>query len=170
MAYAVVRTDKLTGTDDRARLVSVRYQPVDSESNENVAAEIENGCFVLLGDLEDGSREIYIGTDPEADSALSEVVLVASPEVMYDERLKSLDQFINVAGKAARGYRLHTNDIFSVTADALDGTPAKGKVVELQDGTKAKVVTSATSGSTVIGKIIDVNVVGRYTYYAIEVA
>lgn len=55
MAYAVVRTDKLTGTDDRARLVSVRYQPVDSESNENVAAEIENGCFVLLGDLEDGS-------------------------------------------------------------------------------------------------------------------
>lgn len=170
MAYAVVRTDKLTGTDDRARLVSVRYQPVDSTSNANVAAEIENGNFVLLGDLEDGSREIYIGTDPEADSALSEVVLVASPEVMYDERLKALDQFINVAGKAARGYRLHTNDIFSVTADALDGTPAKGKVVELQDGTKAKVVTSATSGSTVIGKIIDVNVVGRYTYYAIEVA
>lgn len=43
MAYAVVRTDKLTGTDDRARLVSVRYQPVDSTSNENVATEIENG-------------------------------------------------------------------------------------------------------------------------------
>lgn len=170
MAYAVVRTDKLTGTDDRARLVSVRYQPVDGTSNENVPTEIENGNFVLLGDLEDGSREIYIGTAPAANSALAKVVLVASPEVMYDERLKSLDQFINVAGKAARGYRLHTHDIFSVTADALDGTPAKGKIVELQAGTKAKVVASATNGSTVIGKIIDVNVVGRYTYYAIEVA
>ena len=57
-----------------------------------------------------------------------------------------------------------------VTADALDGTPAKGKIVELQGDTKAKVVASATNGSTVIGTIIDVNVVGRYTYYAIEVA
>lgn len=170
MAYAVVRTDKLTGTDDRARLVSVRYQPVDSTSNENVATEIENGNFVLLAGLEDGAREIYVGVEPTASSALTEVVLIASPEVMYDERKKSLDEFINVAGKAARGYRLHSNDIFSVTADALDGTPAKGKIVELQGDTKAKVVASATSGSTVIGKIIDVNVVGRYTYYAIEVA
>lgn len=170
MAYAVVRTDKLTGTDDRARLVSVRYQPVDSTSNENVATEIENGNFVLLAGLEDGAREIYVGVEPTASSALTEVVLIASPEVMYDERKKSLDEFINVAGKAARGYRLHSNDIFSVTADALDGTPKKGKIVELQGDTKAKVVTSATSGSTVIGKIIDVNVVGRYTYYAIEVA
>ena len=170
MAYAVVRTDKLTGTDDRARLVSVRYQPVDSTSNENVATEIENGNFVLLAGLEDGAREIYVGVEPTASSALTDVVLIASPEVMYDERKKKLDEFINVAGKAARGYRLHSNDIFSVTADALDGTPAKGKIVELQGDTKAKVVASATSGSTVIGKIIDVNVVGRYTYYAIEVA
>lgn len=170
MAYAVVRTDKLTGTDDRARLVSVRYQPVDSTSNENVATEIENGNFVLLAGLEDGAREVYVGVEPTASSALTEVVLIASPEVMHDERKKSLDEFINVAGKAARGYRLHSNDIFSVTADALDGTPGKDKIVELQGDTKAKVVTSATSGSTVIGKIIDVNVVGRYTYYAIEVA
>lgn len=170
MAYAVVRTDKLTGTDDRARLVSVRYQPVDSTSNKNVATEIENGNFVLLAGLEDGAREIYVGVEPTASSALTEVVLIASPEVMYDERKKSLDEFINVAGKAARGYRLHSNDIFSVTADALDGTPDKGKIVELQGDTKAKVVTSATNGSTVIGKIINVNVVGRYTYYAIEVA
>ena len=89
MAYAVVRTDKLTGTDDRARLVSVRYQPVDSTSNENVATEIENGNFVLLAGLEDGAREIYVGVEPTASSALTEVVLIASPEVMYDERKKS---------------------------------------------------------------------------------
>lgn len=170
MAYAVVRTDKLSGTDDRARLVSVRYQPVDSTSNENVATEIQNGRIVLLDGLEAGSREVYVGVDPAATSGLNEVVLIATPEVMYDERLKNLDQYINVAGKASRGYRLHSNDIFSVTAEALDGTPAKGKIVELQADTKMKVVSSATNGSTVIGEIIDVNVVGRYTYYAIEVA
>lgn len=166
--HAVVRTDKLTGTDDRARLVSVRYQ---SESeNKTTMLAIENGNFLLLGDLEDGSREVYKGSAPAANSKLSAVVLVASPEVMYDERLRGLDKFINEAGTIARGYRLHTNDIFSVTAEALDGTPALGKIVELQAGTKAKVVTSATNGSTTIGKIIDVNVVGKYTYYAIEVA
>lgn len=171
--HAVVRTDKLTGTDDRARLVSVRYQP--TVSNVATMTAIENGNFVLLGDLETGSREVYKGATPTASSELSKVVLVASPEVMYDERLRDLDDFINEAGTIARGYRLHTHDIFSVTALALDGVPSKatdalGKIVELQAGTKAKLVSSATNGSTTIGKVIDVNVVGKYTYFAIEVA
>ena len=94
---------------------------------------------------------------------------------MYDERLRNLDDFYNEAGKIARGYALHTGDIFSVTKDALDGaaTPAVGDVVELKAGTKLNVVaaaTGATSGSTVVGKIIDKNIVGRYTYFAIQVA
>lgn len=171
MAYAVVRTDRLTDTDDRARLVSVRYNVTSTVNGQTVytPTEIENGNIVLLGDLEENSREIYVGTTPAANSDLSKVVLIANPEVMYDERKRNLEDYINPAGKAIRGYRLHTHDIFSATADAFDGTPAKGKVVELKAGTKMKVVASATNGSTVIGKIVDVNVVGRYTYYAVEV-
>ena len=62
-----------------------------------------------------------------------------------------------------------------MTKDALDGaeTPAVGDVVELKAGTKLNVkaaATGATDGSTVVGSIIDKNVVGRYTYFAIEVA
>jgi hypothetical protein len=90
---------------------------------------------------------------------------------MYDERKRGLDEFINEAGKVCRGYRLHKGDIFSVTKDGLDGveTPAVGNIVELKAGTKLNVVASATSGSTPVGKIIAVDVVGRHTYYAILV-
>lgn len=166
MAYAVVRTDKMIGTDVRSELVSVRYQPNGTKT------EIQNGNVVKLGDLETGSREIYKGATPTANDDLTAIVLVASPEVMYDERKRNLDEFINEKGAIARGYRLHKHDIFSVTKDALDGvaTPAVGNVVELKAGTKLNVAATATSGSTQVGKIIDVNIVGRYTYYVIEVA
>ncbi len=163
---AVVRTDKMFGTDNRAGLVSVRYQDTESKY-----LEIQNGNVLLLNGLEAGSREVYKGIVPTANSALTDVVLVASPEVMYDERLRNLDDYTNEAGKIARGYHFHAGDIFSVTKEALDGieAPAVGNVVELKAGTKMNVAASLTSGSTKIGEIVDINVVGRYTYYAIEV-
>lgn len=160
---AVVRTDKMFATDNRAGLVSVRYQPGDSMT------AIDNGNVVKLGALEDGSREVYKGVTPAVGDNIKDIVLIASPEVMYDEHKRNLDEFQNAAGDIARGYHLHTNDIFSVTKEALVGeTPAVGSVVELTAGTKLNVVSSATG--TEIGKIIDINIVGRYTYYVIQVA
>lgn len=166
MNNAVVRTDKMFGTDNRAGLVSVRFQPDD------VMASIDNGNVVKLGDLETGSREVYKGVNPAATDDLKDIVLIASPEVMYDSRNINLDEFTNGKGEIARGYHLHVNDIFSVTKEALIGleTPAVGNTVELADGTKLNVVADATDGNTVVGKIIDINVVGRYTYYVIQVA
>lgn len=160
---AVVRTDKMFATDNRAGLVSVRYQPGD------VNTAIDNGNVVKITTLEDGSREVYKGVTPAADDAIKDIVLIASPEVMYDEHNRNLDKFQNAAGDIARGYHLHTNDIFSVTKEALTGAdPVVGNVVELTAGTKLNVTASATG--TVVGTIIDVNVVGRYTYYVIQVA
>lgn len=175
MAYAVVRTDRMFGTDNRAGLVSVRYNTATGQGGALENAAIENGNVVKLGALETGSREVYTGTVPAANTAIGEIALIASPEVMYDERKKNLDEFINEAGKISRGYRLHSGDIFSVTKAALAGaaTPAVGDVVELKADTKLNVkaaATGATDGSTVVGTIIDINVVGRYTYYAIQVA
>lgn len=163
---AVVRTDKMFATDNRAGLVSVRYQPGDKMT------AIDNGNVVKLGALEDGSREVYKGVTPTVKDDIKDIVLIASPEVMYDERKRNLDEFQNAAGDIARGYHLHTGDIFSVTKEALTGasSPAVGNTVELAADTKLKVVTSATDGSTKVGTIIDVNVVGRYTYYVVQVA
>lgn len=176
MAYGVVRTDNMFGTDVRAGLVSIKYIVVSGEGTPEspyvkTETAIENGNVLKVGALMDGEREIFEGAAPAANTALSDVVLIASPEVMYDERKRNLDEFINEAGKPCRGYRLHKGDIFSVTKAALDGasTPAVGNVVELKAGTKLNVAASATSGSTVVGKIIAVDVVGRHTYYAILV-
>ena len=167
MAYGIVRTDNMYGTDVRATLVSIKYMGTDGST----PTAIENGNVLKVGALISGEREVYVGGKVAANDKATDIVLIASPEVMYDERKKNLDEFINEAGKACRGYRLHSGDIFSVTKDALAGkaTPAVGDVVELAAGTKLNVAATATSGSTTIGSVIDVNVVGRYTYYAIKV-
>ena len=166
MAYGIVRTDNMYGTDVRAALVSIKYMG----SNGSTPTAIENGSVLKVGALIEGEREVYVGGAVAANDKVEDVVLVASPEVMYDERKKNLDEFINEAGKACRGYRIHSGDIFSVTKDALTGkeTPAVGNVVELAAGTKLNVADRATGESTTIGTIIAVDVVGRYTYYVIK--
>lgn len=168
--YAVVRTDLMYATDVRSGLVSIEYLGADGET----PTAIENGNVLKVGALKDGEREIYVGSAVAANDALNDVVLVATPEVDYDERKRNLDEYINVKGKPCRGYHFHPADVFSVTKDALAGAdePAVGDVVELAAGTKLKVVaaaTGATNGSTVVGKIIAKDIVGRYTYYAIKV-
>lgn len=163
--HAVVRTDNLTGTDVRSQLVSIRYMGADGKT----ATEIDNGHVVKVGALEDGQREVYIGTDVAADTDLTDVVLIASVETMYDEHKKNLDEFVNEAGAICRGYRLNGHgDTFAVTAEALDGTPAVDSKVTLAAGTKL-VVAAAGEGSTAVGTIIAEEVAGRYTYYVIRI-
>lgn len=167
MAYAVIRTDAMAGTDVRGQLVSVKYMGADGAT----PTAIENGNVLKIGALMTGEREIYIGGAVAANDKIDDVVLIASPEVVYDERKRNLDDFVNEAGKACRGYHIHSGDTFSVTAEALSGTgtPAVGNIVELAAGTKLAFAASATTGSTKVGRIIAVDVVGRYTYYAIKV-
>lgn len=174
MAYAVVRTDLLAGTDVRSKLVSIEYLG----ANGTTPTAIENGNVLKVGALKaiDSTngvyeREIFVGAKPAANDAVADIVLVATPELTYDATKKNLDDFINEAGRPCRGYRLHTGDIFSVTKAALAGvsSPAIGNVVELKADTKLNVAASATSGSTVVGKIIAIDVVGRYTFYVIQV-
>lgn len=159
--HAVVRTDLMWGTDVRSGLVSIKYMGADGAT----PTEIDNGNVLKVGALMEGEREIYTGTDVAANDAISNVVLVASVEVMYDERIRNLDEFYNEADAICRGYRLHSGDVFSVTADALEGTPTVGSVVSLAAGTKLEVGGAGTA----VGTIIAEDIVGRYTYYAIKV-
>lgn len=150
MAYCICRTDKLAGTGDVAALVNLKLH-----------ANVENGNVVVIGARADGEREAYNSVTPTADAKLGQIALVCEPEVMYDERKKNLNEFINEAGSIARGYVLHNGDEFSITAEGFDGTPKKGSVVELQAGLKLSAVDSATGGSTTsIGEITDVE--GEY--------
>lgn len=167
MAKAVVRLDVMHGNDNNNSVKSVLYRTTPGTAN--TAAAIENGNLVLVTDtLLDDEREILIATKPAADSDLSKIAVVCTPEVMYDET-KKINEFENEAGAVSRAELLHAGDVFSATVEAFDTTPAVGKVVELQAGTKMKVVTSLTSGSTKVGTIIAIDVVGAYTFYVVKV-
>ena len=159
MKHTVVRLDNMQGTHDGTKLYSVEF-----------ASDLDNGSVVKLSGLKSGEREIWTGATPAADSKLDEVVLIASPEVMYDERLKNFSDFYNIAANGPmRAYGFCKHDTFSATAEAFDGTPTVGGVIELQAKTKMKAVASATSGSTQIGECIAIEDVGLLKYYVIKV-
>lgn len=157
-SYAIVRTDRMHGTYNAADLVSVRYSPSGTDT------AIEQGNCVLLGALDTANREVYVGATPAVNSALSKIALIATPEVVADERLKSLSDFRNEAGAICRGYMIRSGDIFSVTAAAVTaivGTaPAIGQVVELAADTKLLLTASLTLNSTQVGTIIQID--GNY--------
>lgn len=159
--YCVIRTDLMTGTDVGANLCSLRFYDAEGK-----VAEVENGVIVKLQGLEEGEREVHKAIAASAGDSLNECAIVAAPEVMYDERKKNLDEFINEAGKAVRGYIPHARNIFSVTPEGfVDGTvPAVGAEVGI--GANGKIDAAGTG----LGKCVHIEQVGRYTYYAIEIA
>lgn len=142
MAFCICRTDRLMGTSVDSMLVSARYQVA------GVDTEIENGCFVELGELMEGERELFIASDPTADSKLENCVLVCSPEVCYEAEKKYLYDFINEAGSNIRGYRLHSGDVFSLTKEGFDGEPVVGATVNL--GKKLQINGSSAKVGTII--------------------
>lgn len=133
--------------------------------NVKISVDLDNGSIVKLGALATGEMEAFEAEEPTASTPLEELVVLKAPEVMADDRLKSLADFYNKAGKIVRGYKMESGDQFRMTAEGFDGTPAVGSIVEAGDGYKMKVVASATGGSTQIGKIIAVE--GNYFVVAV---
>lgn len=158
--YAVIRTDLMSGTKQPADLVSLRFYGDDGNP-----AAVENGVIVKLDGYENGQREVMKAVAAKASDDLNDCAIVAGVEVMYDERKRNLEEFINEAGKAVRGYILRSRNIFSVTAEGFVGGagPAKGGAVGIGTGGK---LDKAKTG---FGVCADVETVGRYTYYAIEI-
>lgn len=161
MSYAVIRTDLLSGTKNPTDIVSLRFY--NAEGNH---AEVENGVIVKLEGYEDGEREVMKAVAASADTSLNECAIVAGVEVMYDERKKNLDEYINEAGKAIRGYILRSRNLFSITKDGFVGgtVPTKGATVGIGEGGK---IDASGAG---FGECVDIDVAGRYTYYTIKIA
>ena len=157
--YCVIRTDLMAGTKNPDQLVSLRYY-----NAEDKVAEVENGVIVELKGYEDGQREVMKAVAATAESNLADCAVIAAPEVMYDERKKNLDEFINEAGKAVRGYRLVDRNIFSLTKEGFAGAvPAVGGKVGI--GANGKLDAAATG----FGECVHIETAGRYTYYAIKI-
>lgn len=161
MAYTVIRTDLMSGTNQPADLVSLRFYNADGAQ-----AEVENGVIVKLEGYEDGEREVMKAVAATAGADLNECAIVAGVEVMYDERKKNLDEYINEAGKAVRGYIPRSRNMFSVTKEGFVGgtVPTKGAEVGIGEG--GKIDASGTG----LGVCVGIDAAGRYTYYTIKIA
>lgn len=157
--YTVIRTDLMSGTKQPADLVSLRFY------DGGETAEVENGVIVKLGDLEEGEREVRKATVATSSDDLGDCALVAGVEVMYDERKRNLDDFINPKGKATRGYLLRSNNMFGITADGFVNktVPAVGGNVGVGESGKLD------AAGTGFGKCIAIEPAGRYTYYVIQI-
>lgn len=158
--YCVIRTDLMSGTKQPADLVSLRFYGADGK-----VAEVENGVIVKLQGYEDGQREVMKAVAATSSDNLNDCAIVAGVEIMYDERKKNLDEYINEAGKAVRGYIPRSRNIFSVTKEGFVGgtVPAKGGKVGI--GADGKI----DAGGTGLGECVHIETVGRYTYYAIKI-
>lgn len=162
MSYCVFRSDLMSGTDVAADLVSCRVYDTDEET----PIAVENGTIVELKGYEEGQREVMKAALATADSDLNNCVVIASEEVMYDERKKNLDEFVNEAGAICRGYVLRSRNMFSVTKEGFVGSAvpsAAGTAVGIGTGGKFN-----TSGSG-FGTCVAIENAGRYTYYVIMI-
>mgnify|MGYP000410480838 FL=1 len=160
MAYTVIRTDLMSGTTQPADLVSLRFYDGSDKQ-----AEVENGVIVKLQGYEDGEREVMKAVAAASTDDLNDCAIVAGVEVMYDERKKNLDEFINEAGSIVRGYIPRSRNIFSVTKEGFVGGVVPEKGAEVGIGTGGKIDAAGTG----LGVCADVEVAGRYTYYAIRI-
>lgn len=158
--YCVVRTDLMSGTIQGADLVSLRFY--DGGDNQ---IEVENGIIAKVEGYEDGEREYMKAVAATAGADLNECVLVDGVEVMYDERLHNLDEYVNEAGKIVRGYILRSRNMFSVTAEGFvnKNVPTVGAEVGIGEG--GKIDASGTG----LGTCVAIETAGRYTYYTIKI-
>ena len=158
--YCVIRTDLMSGTKQPADLVSFRFY--DAEGN---AAEVENGVIVKLEGYEEGEREVMKAVAATAGADLNECAIAAGVEVMYDERKKNLDEYVNEAGKIVRGYIPRSRNMFSVTKEGFVGGAVAAKGAEVGIGEGGKLDAAGTG----FGTIMAVEAAGRYTYYVVKI-
>ena len=141
MAYAIFRSDKLHGTTDATYLANLL-----------ITEDLQNGTVLKIGARAEGEREAYVGTLASSGDALGTSAILAGPELMYDERKKNLNEYINEVannGGIYRAYILCQGDEFSLTAEGFDGTPTVGATIGVDNGV-LKV------GGTGIGTVTDI--------------
>ena len=150
--YTVITREAMASEYDGTKRKSAKFY------NSSAPAEIENGMVVKIAGTIPGEREVLKVVAPEGSEDVADLWIVTTPEVVADERKKNLSDFVNEAGQIITIDKLMPNDIFSLTAEGLDGTAVAGHNVGLASAGGVKlVVDAATSGmGTVIGTVLDI--------------
>lgn len=163
MAHAMFRSDNMEATTDGKFLVSLYV---------STTGGIDNGRVVKVGNLKTGEREVREYTTPATNTALSDIAILGSEEVIKDKKYHAVGDFYNEYGTVARGYKMVSDDLFAVTAEALDGSGSYTvgtTICELQADTKLKAVDTLTQGSTKVGTLEAIEVDGATTWYVFKI-
>lgn len=154
--YGIVRTDNIKATKTGG-IKSGRFYAGTT------ATAIENGNIVKLDSLITGERELWKVVAP-AGVTTGNCYLVASPEIVYSEELKSsgaLKEFRNEAGENITLVPLEVGDEFAISDACItpinddDDVVAVGSYVTPDaTGTKWKEVSSIAANEVFYGKII----------------
>ena len=126
-------------------------------------ADTDNGSIVAVGAVSDLGAQVF---KAKAYSAGEKPYLVLTPPLAYNGRKAWSDEkyFYNAKGEVARAYELHADDIYTISADAFEGTPAVGKFVDA-----AYTVAETAGESGFVGEIIEEVVYAKGTSYRIIV-
>lgn len=156
-------SDAMPGTTLGQYLVSLR-----------VATEIDNGMLVAVGALEDGQREVKAMAAITADTKIGAIAVLGSEEVDKEKTFDTVGGFTNKVGTIARGYILHDNGAYSVTAGAFETgkIPAVGNTIYAKINTNLH-TTDAKNGednNVKIGTCEAIEVDGATTWYVIRIA
>ena len=111
-------------------MTKVNLDKLQAKSNGNIesvvaSVEMKNGALIALGTQVAGERELLNVLAPAKDK---ELLLVAVPEVKYDESLDQLDMSIQ-AGKPMRAFHLTVGDKFQVERSLFAAAPKVGDIV-----------------------------------------
>ena len=150
--YTVITREAMASEYDGTKRKSAKFYSSDAP------AEIENGMVVKIAGTIPGEREVLKVVAPEGSEDVADLWIVTTPEVVADERKKNLSDFVNEAGQIITIDKLMPNDIFSLTAEGLDGTAVAGHKVGLASagGVKLAVAASESGMGTVIGTVLDI--------------
>jgi hypothetical protein len=139
------------------------------------AVDIENGTLLHKGDLVTGSKDVYQAIIPTTASiaANTPVYVVGNPAWSYDTGSvvnQNEDAYIIKAGIVFRVYELKANDKFGIADYGIDGTPAVGEYVGLQNASGKPVAAVSAPANGFVGKVIEITQMGFDYFVGVSVS
>ncbi|SDX95366.1 hypothetical protein [Thermoactinomyces sp. DSM 45892] len=148
---AIVRKDKMLASYN-GNLETVKIFGNDGKDKTSTT----NGVFVVVEGLLAGEREIKKARLGATSDHAKDLLLVHNPEVMYDQRLNKLDDYITPTDKVARAYRLYDGDVITLTQDLFAEAVAVGdKLIIKSAGKLGKDATNLPNAKIVFEVIED---------------
>lgn len=162
MAHGVFISENCSYTTDASKIRSAI----------NPVAALDNGTAVTLSALATGERELWTAALATASTAVADIWVVTTPELIYDESKRyTLADFYNGINDSAtekvpmRVVKLEKGDIFGLTAEVLSAVPTAGKGIKPAADGKWTVGTAASGD---FAKCIGVTTNDGLTYYSFE--